>query len=66
MVMARIVKKIIILNISDIIAREGESPVEIKVFIIVSRVEHEEFCLKIGGPPSKPKICLITDGEQVL
>jgi hypothetical protein len=54
------------LNISDIITREGESPVEMEVRTIVSRVEHEEFCLKKGGPPSKPKICLITDGEQVL
>jgi len=32
----------------------------------VSRTEHIVFCLKIGGPSSKPKYYLVTDSEQVL
>ena len=29
------------------------------------RVEREQTCLKIGGPPSKPKYALYIDSEQV-
>ena len=32
---------------------------------ILSRAEHEEFCLKQGGPPSNPKYYLQIDSEQV-
>ena len=31
----------------------------------MSRTEHEKFCLKMGGPPSKPKYYLVIDSEQV-
>ena len=31
-----------------------------------SRARHKKSCLKIGGPPSKPKYYLLTDSEEVL
>ena len=31
----------------------------------LSKAEHVKFCLKMGGPPSKPKYSSTTDSEQV-
>ncbi len=31
----------------------------------LSRAGHVKSCLKMGGPPSKPKYSLVTDSEQV-
>jgi hypothetical protein len=49
------------------VAIAGDSPVGERVVYVdaKSRAEHVEFCLKMGGPPSKPKYYLITDSEQV-
>jgi hypothetical protein len=30
-----------------------------------SRAGHEQSCLKMGGPPSKPKYSSVTDSEPV-
>ena len=46
--------------------KEGESPVvEISEILAdtLSRTEHVEFCLNLGGPPSKAKYSLLTDSE---
>ena len=45
---------------------ESESLVrEVVIMMSESRAEHEEFCLKIGGPSSKAKYSLLTDSEPV-
>ncbi len=31
----------------------------------MSKAGHVQSCLKMGGPPSKPKYSLVTDSEQV-
>jgi hypothetical protein len=31
----------------------------------LSKAGHEKSCLKIGGPPSKPKYSSVTDSELV-
>ena len=33
--------------------------------VSLSKAEHVQFCLKMGGPPSKPKYSSTTDSEQV-
>ena len=47
----------------------GESPVsEINMrclYIILSTMEHVEFCGNLGGPPSKAKYIPETDSEEV-
>ena len=48
------------------VTREGDSPVCLIFYIkCMSKARHVESCLKIGGPPSKPKYFLITDSELV-
>ncbi len=46
---------------------EGESPVLIiwRIMSEISSAEHVEFCVKMGGPPSKPKYYLMMDSVQV-
>ena len=49
-------------------AKEGEGPVSeflSDLASILSKTGHEESCLNLGGPPSKPKYSLLTDSEQV-
>ena len=43
----------------------GESPVRVKIDKDSSKAEHVQFCLNMGGPPSKPKYSSATDSEQV-
>ena len=48
---------------------EGDNPVYKKRFVELdvrkSRTGHVKSCLKMGGPPSKPKYSLMTDSELV-
>ena len=37
------------------VTEEGDSPVVKRHLYILSRAEHEEFCLKMGRPLSKAK-----------
>ena len=46
-------------------ALEGDSPVRVKIDKDLSRAGHVKPCLKLGGPPSKPKYSLPTDSEPV-
>jgi hypothetical protein len=43
----------------------GDSPVRVKLHGSLSKAGHVKSCLKMGGPPSKPKYSLVTDSEQV-
>ena len=52
-------------NILESLAIAGDSPVGVDTHKFLSRAGHVKSCLKIGGPPSKPKYSLVTDSEQV-
>jgi hypothetical protein len=46
-------------------AKEGDSPVAVKIDKDSSRAGHVKSCLNMGGPPSKPKYSSVTDSEPV-
>jgi len=43
----------------------GDSPVRVSTMEDLSKAGHVKSCLKMGGPPSKPKYSLLTDSELV-
>jgi hypothetical protein len=43
----------------------GDSPVHVEHPRSLSKAGHVKSCLKLGGPPSKPKYSCMTDSEQV-
>lgn len=43
----------------------GDSPVQVKRMELLSKAGHVKSCLKMGGPPSKPKYSCVTDSELV-
>ena len=57
-------------KLNEKFTKEGDSPVFKNKFNyiyikLISRTEHVEFCLNIGGPPSKSKYFLKFDSELV-